>query len=239
MVQERNEIINSYYNEWWENSDDIRNIIFDRLSDLVISRLPNGYKKSALDIGLGKGKISYPLLKKGYNTISIDINREFCKKFYKDNQPYAKTICGDITKLNLEELSSMIGIKKFDIVTCIEVIPIIENNSIERLIRNISKITDKLVINISNTNSLHGKWIRYKGFKNSFIQMDDIDSFRNLVESYGFKSVYERGVGLFTPISAFPKFKGKIIPIWLSKITKDMDTIFPQFCHLYYYEFEK
>lgn len=229
MVQKRNSEIISYYNSWWENSLDIRNIIFDRLTNLLIKRIPQGNDKTALDIGLGRGKISSLLISKGYEVTSIDINPDFCKQFKKKYN--TKVICKDITKMDLTKLG------KFDVVTCIELLPILETHKISKLLEQISLITKStFYVNISNSNSLHGRWVNFKGYRKDFIHMDNIDCFREKILLNGFIPTYENGIGLITPISAFPNFKGKLIPIWLSKITEPLDSVFDKYCHLYYYE---
>jgi SAM-dependent methyltransferase len=231
MVPQRNSEIISYYNEWWDNPKDIRNVIFDRLYNHLESRLPDGHGKTALDIGLGRGKISALLLSKGYKVTSIDINKSFCDEFRK--KYHNKVICADATKMDLAKLGT------FDVVTCIELIPIIDPKDIPRLLIQIFYITKgRFYTNISNMDSLHGMWIKFKGYKNDFIHMDNVNSFRTLLRLIEFKTVYETGFGFITPISAFKGFKGKLIPIWFAKMAEPLDDVFKGYCHLYYFECE-
>jgi SAM-dependent methyltransferase len=231
MVSKYKQEIISYYTKWWDNPKDIRNIIFDRLFNLLNKRIPQGNGKTALDIGLGRGKISSLLISKGYKVTSIDINPQFCKQF--KSKYHTKVICKDVTSMDLTKLG------RFDIVTCIELIPILEPNKIPELLKQISLITkSKFYVNISNINSLHGRWVNFKHYKKEFIHMDILDDFEVRLYLNGFYIRYVKGVGLVTPISAFPDFKGKLIPIWLAKITEPLDNMFGRYCHLYYYECE-
>ena len=76
MVSKHKQEIISYYDTWWENPSDIRNVIFNRLTDLLIERIPDGDGKTALDIGLGRGKISSLLISRGYEVTIILLNKK-------------------------------------------------------------------------------------------------------------------------------------------------------------------
>jgi len=93
------------------------------------------------------------------------------------------------------------------------------------------------LINISNSNSLHGKWVEFRGFRNDFVFMYTPKGIESILESAGFSIVYRKGIGLVTPISLFSGFKCKLIPIWLAEALNDkFDKYATRFCHLYYVE---
>lgn len=221
------ETIKRYYSEWWENRKDPRQCIFQKLNELVRNRIPDGFGLSALDIGSGKGTIMSFLVEKGYRVTGVDINEQFVERLWV-RFPDATVICGDFMDVRFDE--------RYDLVTAIQIAPIFED--LKPFIQKIAGLTrGRLLINISNRNSLHGLWVRLRGFRNSFVYMHTPDELEKVLEECGFRVVYRAGIGFITPLTLFSGFRGRIVPVWLAKVLNSVfDRLFPKFCHLYYVE---
>lgn len=223
--------IKSYYEEWWENPDDPRDIIFKRLNDVVFERLPQGKGKRALDIGSGKGTIVSYLLEKGFKVTALDLNENFIRDL-KKKFPIIDAIEGDFNTVQINET--------FDLITAIEFIQNLDKEALGKFFKRVAELTDTLIINISTRNSLHGFWTAFRGFQKSFVHTYTSDEIEKIIQNNGFKITYRRGVGLITPLTLFSEFKGKIIPIWVAKLINPIgDKLFPRRCHLYYLEAKK
>lgn len=220
--------ISRYYSEWWGNPKDIRNVVFESLNELLSSRIPPGNGKRALDIGSGKGRIVSYLLEKGYEVTAIEFSHEFVNEL-KWRFPGVRIIQADVRRLELNE--------NFDLVTMIELAQNLKQEELSGVLRKLAKITKYLFINISNRNSLHGKWVEFRGFRNGFVFTYTPSDLESMLQNAGFVRVYTKGVGLVTPLSLFRGFRGKLIPIWLAKaINRKFDEYATRFCHLYYVE---
>ena len=228
MAKGKKDKISKYYSEWWENPKDPRNIVFEGLNSLVKERIPPGNNKKALDIGSGKGRIVSYLLEKGYRVTAVEMSDEFVNGLRK-RFPTIRVIQCDVCELDLNEC--------FDVVTMIELAQNLKQEELRRVLNKLAKITPYLLINISNSNSLHGKWVEFRGFRNDFVFMYTPKEIESILKSAGFSIVYRKGIGLVTPISLFSGFKCKLIPIWLAEALNDkFDKYATRFCHLYYVE---
>ena len=223
-----NRDLKKYYEEWWENPKDPRNLIFNQLNTLIESRLVMGDGKKALDVGSGKGKIILFLLKKGYKITSVEINENFVN-ILKEKYPNIKYMQDDFNQISFSD--------KYDIVTAIEFIQNLDYKMLASFINKISKITNLLYINISNRKSLHGFWTSFRGFQKPFVYTYSPKQLIILLQKEGFEISYKYGVGFLTPITLLSNFRIKLLPIWIVKfINTFADKIFPQYCHLYYME---
>ena len=221
------EEIRKYYSEWWENPRDIRNMVFNKLNEYVMVRIPRGKGKKALDIGSGRGTIVSYLIKKGYQVTAVEFNEEFVKEL-KSKFPDAQVISEDVHNMEFDS--------KFDIVTCIELLPILGKEAELALLTKLAAVTNLLLVNISNRNSLHFNWVRLRGWGNPFIYNHTPREFEQILEQVGFNVVLRGGIGLVSPISLFKGFRVKLIPVWLAKVVNRLDYYFPKICHLYYVE---
>lgn len=220
--------IKKYYEEWWENPLDPRNIIFKKLNRVVFERLPQGEGKRALDVGSGKGTIVSFLLQKGYQVTAIELNENFSMGL-KQKFPEVEVIEGDFNSVSINGT--------FDIVTAIEFIQNFDREELNKFLKKVATLTDQFIINISNKNSLHGFWTAFRGFQKSFVHTYTPKEVKEMLEETGFQVTYKRGIGLLTPITLLSNFRFKIIPSWLAKTLNIMgDLIFPKICHLYYLE---
>ena len=220
--------IKEYYKEWWENPKDIRNIVFNSLNENVRERIPPGSGKKALDIASGHGRIVSYLVEKGYDVTAVEFNEEFVTEL-KSKFPSIKVIPEDARNINLDE--------KFDLVTSIEFAPLLNETELLNFLSKIAKVAPLLLINMSNRNSLHGRWVKLRRWQNDFIFDYTPNQFERLIGESGFEIVHRKGIGLVTPISLFKDFKGKFIPKWLATaINNHLDNYFPRICHLYYVE---
>jgi len=176
--------ISSYYSEWWENPKDIRNVVFEGLNELVRGRIPEGKGKKALDIGAGKGKIVAYLLEKGYEVTAVELSKQFADRLRK-RFPTVRVIQRDVCDLNLDE--------HFDLVTMIELAQNLRREDLEEVLRKLARIANYLFINISNRNSLHGKWVEFRGFRNDFVFMYTPNDLESMLQNAGFVRVYTKG----------------------------------------------
>lgn len=224
--------IEDYYKFWWENPADIRNCVFNRLNDVVTQRLPSGIDSLALDLGSGRGRIISYLINRGCKVTGIEINNSFCKELI-NKFPDAEIINNDVI-----EALAFLQNKSFEVATCIELAQNLDHSQFKKLLKLLRPITKKVLINISNKNSLHGWWSNFRKMRASFVFEYSPQDLKNYLEEAGFKITCKKGIGFITPISLFSGFKCVIIPPWVSKITFFLDNIFPNKCHLYYVEAE-
>lgn len=223
--------IKKYYEEWWENPLDPRSFIFQSLNKLVFERLPIGKGKTALDVGSGKGTIVSLLCEKAYQVTSVELNEKFCS-ILKRKFPEIEVIKGDFNSISINCY--------YDIVSAIEFIQNLDRKSLNIFFKKVASLTDNFILNISNKNSLHGKWVAFRGFQNSFVYTYTPYEIEKNLEELGFQVTYKKGIGILTPITLFPNFRFKIIPIWLAKSFNSVgDILFPEKCHLYYIEAKK
>lgn len=220
--------MNRYYAHWWENPKDIRGIVFQALNDLVRARIPPSQPGArALDIGSGHGTIVSFLVEKGYDVTAVEINEEFVDELHR-RFPSVHVIQADIKELNIEE--------QYDLVTVIELAQNLDHLTLRELLDKLSNKTGRLLINISNRNSLHGVWCQLRKFRAPFVFPYTPVQLNQYLKATGFTIVYSRGVGLLTPVSLLSDFRMKLIPVWFAKIANRLDRYVERFCHLYYAE---
>lgn len=224
---DRAQAIKRYYSEWWENPRDPRNAVFERLNRYIYHRIPDGHGRRALDLGAGRGRIVSYLLARGYEVTAVEFNEDFVAHL-RDRFPEARVLHADVRDLALDE--------PFDLVTCIELSQVLAKADLLRLLQRLSRITDRLFINISNAASLHGMWVRWRGFQADFIvsyRPRDLDM---AMERSGFRIVHRRGIGLVTPITLLSGFRAPLIPVPVANAVNRLDAFTPNICHLYYVE---
>jgi SAM-dependent methyltransferase len=180
-----------------------------------------------LDIGSGHGRIVSYLVEKGYEVTAVEFNEEFVTEL-RARFPGVKVIAEDVRNIDFDA--------KFDVVTCIELAQNLERKDLSELLAKLAGITRLLLINISNRNSLHAHWLRFRHFGNPFVFAYTPAEFEQALEQAGFDIIHRRGIGLITPISLFKNFKGKLIPVWLARVANKLDALAPKMCHLYYIE---
>ena len=223
--------IKKYYEEWWENPLDPRYVIFKELNRVFLKRLPHGAGKRALDVGSGKGTTVSLLLRKGYHVTAVEINENFTKSLRR-NFPEVEVVEGDFNSVPINGT--------FDVVTAIEFIQNFDSEALRKLLGKVSRLTDHLITNISNKNSLHGFWTSFRGFQKPFVHTYTPREIETALEEMGFHVTYGEGIGLLTPITLLSNFRCKIIPIWVAKALNTAgDLVFPKLCHLYYLEANK
>jgi len=221
------EEIKKYYAEWWENPRDIRNVVFDRLNRYVRMRLPPGEGRRALDIGSGHGRIVSYLVEKGYETSAVEFNEDFVSAL-RVKFPTVNVIEKDVRDVELDG--------RYDVATCIELVQNLEKADLLDLLVKIARVTRVLLINMSNKNSFHNRWVEFRGWKKSFVFNYTPREFDHLLQQAGFTITHRRGIGLLTPASLFKDFGGKFTPIWLTELVNRLDPCATRICHLYYVE---
>jgi cyclopropane fatty-acyl-phospholipid synthase-like methyltransferase len=221
------EEIKRYYSEYWENPRDIRNVVFDSLNKYVRQRVPLGNGKKALDLGSGHGRIVSYAVAKGYKVTAVEFNEKFVAEL-QHKFPHIEVICGDVRNMSFDG--------RFDIVTCIELAQNLDKAQLLALLTKLATVTKLLLINISNRNSLHARWVGFRHWKADFVFMYTPKEFEEVLERAGFEIIHRRGMGLITPISLFKDFKRKLIPIWLARAVNKLDPLATRISHLYYVE---
>ena len=157
----------------------------------------------------------------------MECNEEFVSEL-KGKFPKIRIMPEDIRNINLDG--------DFDVVTCIELVQNLSKNELSELLTKLAQVTRLLLINMSNKNSLHGRWVDFRGFRANFCFAYTPREFEQILERTGFNIIHRRGIGLITPVSLFKNSRGKLIPIWLAKTVNGLDLLFPKICHLYYVE---
>ena len=221
------EEIKEYYFKWWENPQDIRNVVFDKLNEYVRMRIPPGNDKKALDIGSGHGRIVSYLLEKGYEVTAVEFNKDFVAEL-RTRFPSIRVMAEDVLQINFEE--------KYDIITCIEFAPLLNKSRLSDFLSKLAETGNLLLINISNRHSLHGSWVRFRGWQNDFIIQYTPREFEQIIEATKFEITHRKGMGLVTPITLLKDFRVKLIPAWLAEVFNKLDVLTPRICHLYYVE---
>ncbi len=171
------EDIKKYYAEWWENPRDIRNVVFDRLNRYVRMRLPPSKGRRALDIGSGPGRIVYYLVEKGYEVSAVEFNEDFVSAL-RVKFPTVNVIEKDVRDVNLDG--------KYDVTTCIELVQNLEEADLLDLLVKLARVTRVLLINMSNKNSFHNRWVEFRGWKKSFVFNYTPREFDHLLQQAGF-----------------------------------------------------
>jgi SAM-dependent methyltransferase len=217
-----------YYEEWWENPLDPRDQVFKRLNRVVGKFLPPGEGKSALDVGSGKGAIVVLLRERGYRVTALDLNGKFLRGI-KERFPEVETLEGRFGEVPCPG--------PYDLVTAVEFIQNLGPDDLDRFFEKAAGLTGHLIVTVSNRQSLHGFWARWRGFIKDFVHVYTPREVERRLEDGGFRIVRRRGVGFLTPITWRPGFKTKLLPVWLARAVNPVaDRLLPRLCHLYYLE---
>jgi len=223
--------IRNYYEKWWENPDDPRDIIFKQLNAVVLEKLPPGKGQKALDVGAGKGTIVNYLRQKGYRVTAVELNEKFVQDL-KQKFPDVEIIPGDFNAVSLNG--------NFSLVSAIEFIQNLDRGALERFFQKVGTLTNHVILSVSNKNSLHGFWAVFRGFIKPFVHVYTPQEVERMLQAAGFKITSTRGIGFLTPITLLSNFRLQLVPEWLVKIVNPIaDRIFPKLCHLYYLEAKK
>ncbi len=221
------EAIKNYYEEWWENPADPRSVIFDRLNQYVQRRLPLGSGKRALDLGSGTGTIVSYLVDRGYAVTAVEFNEDFAARLRR-RFPGVRVLTSDVRTLVPSE--------QFDLTTCIELTQNLDPKAFRELVVRLRGMTTKLHINVSNSMSLHGMWVRLRRFQAPFVWQYAASELHAMLEDAGFRVTHTRGIGLVTPITLHRDFRGTVVPRRLARLLAPADRLAPALCHLYYVE---
>jgi SAM-dependent methyltransferase len=220
--------ITRYYEEWWENPNDPRGYIFKKLNRVVKKFLPDGAGQTALDVGSGKGAIVSLLRERGFRVTALDLNGDFLRDI-KRRFPEVECLEGRFDDVDCRG--------PYNLVTAVEFIQNLDRPALGRFFEKAAGLTDHLIVTVSNRNSLHGFWARWRGFIKDFVYVYTPREVEQRLEAGGFRIVRRRGVGLLTPLTWLPGFKRKVLPIWLAKAVNPVgDRLLPRLCHLYYLE---
>jgi len=222
------EEMTSYYEEIWENPRDFRNAIFQKLNEYVASRVGEGFGRTALDLGSGKGAIIRILLEHGYDVTGVEIGEKLAADL-RLKYPRAEIFCSDVNSFSSET--------RYDLVTCIELTQNLSRGDLADLLKRLTRMAGKLLLNISNANSLHGKWVRWRGFLAPFVHEYHPDVLEQMLRDAAWVVTHRMGIGCVTPISLFSNFRCKLIPVWLvNALNRFLDAYFTNHCHVYYVE---
>jgi len=122
--------------------------------------------------------------------------------------------------------------REYDVATCIEVTQVLPHDDLLDLLRSLRFKVRRLIINISNKNSLHGAWVRIRRFQAPFIVNYTPKELLELLHGAGFRVVWQTGVGFVTPVSLLSNFELILIKPDTASLFEPLDRHFPMLCHL-------
>lgn len=137
---------------------------------LSLKEIEENSYSSYLDISSGRG-ILIDLVHK-FNP-NIDIS-------YTDIEDYAKKPFKFI-KLNLNDDSYQIN-KKFDFLTCLDVLEHLEKDKIENILYNISKLSKEFLFTIANHSDIHNGIELHTIQENEFFWGNLLEKFYNIIK---------------------------------------------------------
>ena len=226
-VKIRSEEVKTYYEQWWENPDDIRNVIFNRLNEVVLRRI-RGYEPArALDLGSGKGRILSMLVESGFSVTSVEFNPNFTADL-RSRFPGATIVGSDVRTWQPDQ--------QYDLVTCIELAQVLTHEELAQVLRDLRPFTRRILINVSNKTSMHGVWARLRGFQAPFIVTYTAEDLVRILRESGYRPAFSAGIGFLTPISLLRDFKLPIVGERLATFFEKLDKSFPRLCHLFLVE---
>ena len=180
-------------------SDRIRDKEFQTVfSNLNLDELPSNNPK-ALDIGVGGGRYTMYLVKRGINTIGIDTGINLLK--WASERVDATFIRASVTDLPFKK-------EVFDLVICIELLHHFEDEVLEKVleeIRGVIKPGGIFVFDVKNKMNLYLKY-KYKDDERAGIayRARTIRQMIKFAENNGFKFVKKKGI--YFPITLFASF---------------------------------
>ena len=220
--------------EWWSGprGADDRIDVLRRLYGLIESRIPDGSGKSAIDLGCGEGKVTGILLSKGYEVTAVDKDRDVLMRV-EEKFPDVRTVCADINHLDrFPDIGS-----GYDLTTMVYTAQHIEPASLYRVLKAISQISGRLIVEFANSRSIYRHWVNLRRFpvKPSVYAVSprEIDMIMHLAY---WKKTYEHGIGLMMPMSLGQDYRWPIVPRWLVNAVNRFEDRFARWCHLYYVE---
>lgn len=128
------------YRIWQENYQN------DKIS-LIVKHCKNLDNKAILDLGCGMGGLSISLVKKGYNVVALDLNKDYCKITKLRGHRYG------IDMKMVNSLGEFMPFKNesFDIVLCFDVLEHVKNPwLVLREIHRVLKLGGKVFVNVIN-----------------------------------------------------------------------------------------
>src|SRR5439155_22202529 len=150
----------------------------------------------------GRGTIIRMLRSQGFAVTAVESNPKFARRL-EDLMPEVRVVWADVRKWRPDAT--------YDIATCIEVAQVLSHNDLRNLLHKIKPHVGRILLNISNKWSLHGTWVRARGFQAPFIVNYTPRELRRIVTDCGYKITRELGVGFVTPITMWKDFQGVII----------------------------
>ena len=231
MLEDKSKTIGNYYKIWWESSQDPRSSFFEKETEYIISRIPLIQRKSALDIGSGKGKIVSILIDKGFEVTAVEMFDEFCKDLQRRFNNI-NIINKDIREINFH--------KSWDLVTIIEVIQNLSLSEVDNLIKKLSCNNKTVILTFPNKNAFSSRWTSLFNFKKSFVTPHDPGQIIRVFEKHGYKIKHIKGNCFLCPVSLFSEFRGLIFPVYFAHlINSALDHVFPKACSFIYIEAQK
>ncbi len=218
-----------YYERWWENEGDIRGVIFERLNRIVQKRISLQRPGKALDLGSGHGRVLSMLVEAGFEVTAIEFNPNFATQL-RANFPDATVISTDVREWEPTE--------KYDLVTCVELSQVLTHIELARLLEALRPNIGRVIMNVSNSRSLHGVWVRLRRFQAPFIVNYTARDLTKIVKNAGYQLAFATGVGFLTPISLFSEFRVPILTRGVAVRFERLDTCFPNLTHLFLIEAE-
>jgi len=216
--------IGSYYSYWWENPQDTRTPVFARLNSEVLRLLRDIPGKHALDLGAGRGTISKMLRSLGFEVTAVEGNPEF-SRLLRTTDPVLDVADSDIRLWTPR--------RTYDVATCIEVAQVLSHSELRDLLARIRPHVRRLVLNISNSLSFHGIWVRARRFQAPFIVNYRPRHLESILDDAGYRVLHRIGVGAVTPVTLWRDFRGVVVGRRSMRFFSKLEKHFPRGCHLY------
>jgi SAM-dependent methyltransferase len=198
---------------WWdpESSQDKRDFVYLKQLNWAISNLPVNIKGKALDIGAGRGRFTRVALNKGYDVISIDVNKKMFTEMEKLGLKNEKIVMKG-EELNFKD-------NTFDVVFAMEVTMHIPQ--IEKFLKEIYRVLKPkglAFLNITNKNSIYPNWVTKVSPTLSAAQKEypriqyEPKVFANHIINSDLKIIDQSGYGVVPPLSMNKNWKGTVLP---------------------------
>ena len=241
--------MNSLYElarEWLDGFDkDPRRVVYERLYTNIYRRFvawQDGYdqrpKMRMLDVGSGYGNTIMIFASLPWKIVAIERYLEIAERL-KERLTEAEGIdfeiyIGDIQDFYAEWQG---GLRmRFDLATMILTTQYMDPEQLRRSLTFLSYMTNHLLLDVTNRNSLYGLWTMIRGWKSPNAYYYTPREIESMLVEAGFRINYTVGVGFLSPLSLRKGFKSTVIRPWMTAMTWFLDRMFPRRCHLYYLE---
>ena len=233
---------------WLEGFEaDPRRVVYERLYRLIYRRWVEAFRSShyrfqrgkrMLDVGAGYGNSLLLFRELPWQFVALEKFPQIADRLRQridevegvDVEVVEKDVVGYVCQWAVE------GARRFDLATMVLTSQYMRPGTLQTTLSILARVTDKLLIDVTNPRSLYGWWTRLRGWKSDESYFYSPDEIEALLQKAGFRIDHVAGFGLLSPLSIKKGFKGMVIRPWMTLVTRFLDLVFPRWCHLYYLE---